>query len=58
MKAQSRCGVELEVRVVHPVQTPQRRDGMEHDVLQIDGQIEKQHGQDNGQPIRRADSVE
>ena len=29
--------------MVHPVQAPQGRDGVEHDMLQIDRQIEQQH---------------
>ena len=44
--------------MVHPVQAPQGRDGVEHDMLQIDRQIEQQHGQDHSQPERSLDNVE
>ena len=48
VKARARRHVEIEVGVVHPVQSPQQRDGMEHHVLQIDGEVERQHRGDDG----------
>ncbi len=39
VEARPRGQVIIEIRVMHPVQPPQRRDGMHHDVLQPDHKI-------------------
>ena len=50
--------VELEVGVVHAVQPPQHRHGMEQHVLQVDGEVEEDHRGDDGEPGRRVESLE
>ena len=40
MEAHARGHVEIEIRVVHAVQSPEHRDGMEQHMLQVDRQIE------------------
>ncbi len=45
LKARARGDVELEVRVVHAVQPPQRRHRVKKNVLQVDGQIEQDHSE-------------
>ena len=58
MEAKARSHVELEIRVVHPVHTPQGRDRVEHHVLQVDGEIKSQDREDEGEPPGRLDSLE
>jgi hypothetical protein len=46
MKTKSRGDVEVEVGVVDHVQPPQRWNGVEHDVLQVDDEVEDENGAD------------
>ena len=42
--------VEFEVGVMHAVQAPERRHGMEHHVLKVDREVEKHHARWNRNP--------
>ena len=48
MKTGAGGDIEIEIGVVHPVQPPKRRHRMDHNMLQIDGEVEQNHGHDNG----------
>jgi len=50
--------VELEIGVVHPVEPPERRHGMEQHVLQIDDKVEDDDGGDDGERIGHLPGVE
>ncbi|MGG5890340.1 hypothetical protein ACLF3G_24795 [Falsiroseomonas sp. HC035] len=43
MEAQPRRHVEVEIRMVHAMQAPQRRHGVEQHVLEVDGEVEQDH---------------
>ena len=43
MEAHAGGHVEVEVGVMHAVQPPQHRHGMEQHVLQVDGEVEQDH---------------
>src|SRR6516165_12143413 len=58
MKARPRRHVELQVRMVHAMQSPKGWDGMEKYVLQVDGEIERHHGQRNAEPCREIEHIE
>ena len=55
MEAHAGGHVELEIGMVHAVQPPERRHRMEQHVLEVDGEIEKDHRGDDGEPGRRRD---
>ncbi len=44
--------------MVHAVQPPQQRHGMEHPVLDVDDEIEGQKRHDDRNPIRHVDLIE
>ena len=48
-RVEARAGrhVEVEIGVVHAVQPPERRHGVEQHVLQVDGEIEQDHRGDD-----------
>jgi len=50
--------VEIKIRVVHPVQPPERGHGVKHHVLKVDREIQDQHRDHDGEPDRRVDVVE
>ena len=58
VEARARGHVELQVRVMHAVQPPQRGDRVEKHVLQVDGEIEGDHGQRHADPYRQRERVE
>jgi len=58
MKARSGGHIEIEVGVVHPVQAPQSRHRMEHDVLKVDGEIKQRDPGGNRCPARQGEGVE
>ena len=49
--------IEIEVGMMHAVQAPQRRHGMEHDVLQIDGKIQRDDRDDYGKRKRYVEVI-
>ena len=57
VEARSGRDVELEVGMMHAVQPPQRRHGMEQHVLQVDREIERNDGQQNRKPRGQADDI-
>ena len=44
MKPDAGGHIEVHVGVVDRVQAPQDRDGMDHHVLEVDGEVEESHG--------------
>ena len=58
MEARARGHVELQVRVMHAVQPPQCGNRVEKHMLQVDGEIEGQHGQRHADPYRQRERVE
>ena len=52
------CDVEIQIGVVHAVQPPEGGHGVEHDVLEVDGEVEDQHRQQDRQPIRRRQTIQ
>ena len=50
--------VEIEIGMMHAMQPPQRRHGVEHDMLQIDDEIEDDDRDRDLQPERQRDQVE
>ncbi len=58
MKTRARGHVERKVGVVHAMQPPERRNGMEEHVLQVDGEIERHDAQQYAGPSRHADRGE
>ena len=58
MEARAGGDVEIEIGVMHPVQAPQRRHGMEHHVLQPDEKIQNHDRGKHGQPVRDLDVIE
>jgi hypothetical protein len=40
------------------VKAPEHRNGMEHNVLEVDGKVKDQYAEDNIQPIRQIDEIE
>jgi len=45
--------VEIEIGVVHAMQAPQNRHGVEHDVLKVDREIEHEDGDNDRRPGRQ-----
>ena len=58
MKARAGGDVDVRVGVMHPVQAPQQRHRVEHDMLQIDGKVECDHRQHECPPVRHLDGVQ
>jgi len=58
MKACAGGNVEVEIGVVHGVQAPQGRDGMKHDVLEVDCEIERHDRGQDLEPAGQHDVVE
>jgi hypothetical protein len=58
MEARPGRHVDLKVGVVHAVQPPKGRDGMEQHVLQVDGEIERHHGEQHAGPWRQIEYME
>ena len=58
MEPQPRRDVELQIRVMHPMQPPKERHGMEHHVLAVDRQIEQKHCPGDCEPGGERDNVE
>ena len=58
MKARAGGHVEVEIGVMHPVQAPQQRHRVEHDVLQVDGKIEDDRPKRERPPDRHVEIVE
>ena len=53
------CGdVEIEIRVMHAMEAPQHRHGVDHDVLEVDDEIEDDDRDYHLQPERQRDHVE
>ena len=57
MEAHAGGHIEFEIGVVHAVQPPQHRHGMEQHVLQVDGEIEQDDRGDDGKPGRQRQRV-
>ena len=49
MEADSRGDVDIHVRMVNHVEAPEQGDGMKHDMLKIDGEVEDQHTEDDSE---------
>ena len=47
MEANSGRHIEVHIGVVDHVKAPEERNGMEHDVLEVDGQVKDEHAEDN-----------
>ncbi len=45
--------VEIQIRMVHSMKTPKQRHRMEHDVLQVDGEVQHQHRERHQGPVRQ-----
>ena len=58
MEADACCQVVIEIRMVHHVEAPEGGNCVEHDVLKIDDEVEKDDGESNEQPIREVHDVE
>jgi hypothetical protein len=58
MEAHAAGDVEIDIRVMDPVQPPQQRHLVEHHVLRVDRQIENEDRDDDGDPERRRQHVE
>ena len=58
MKADAGRNIEFEVGMVHAVQAPKGRHGVEQDVLEIDGQIEQDDADRDGYPSWNIEGVE
>ena len=58
VKTQAGGGVEVEIGMVHPVQPPEPGNGVEHDVLQVDREVEQQHRDQDRDPGGHVDDVE
>jgi hypothetical protein len=58
MEAGARGYVEVEVGMMNAMQTPEQRHCVEHQVLQVDRQVEGQHRQHNRPRIRHVDEIE
>jgi len=58
VKAQTGGHVEFQIRMMHAVQPPESRNGMEHHVLEIDRKVERQHRYDEGDPGMRFEGIE
>ena len=58
MEARARGHVDVHVRVMHHVKAPQRRDRVKHHMLQVDHQIENDHGEQDFEPGRPVQAVE
>jgi hypothetical protein len=50
MEARAGRDVDVEVGVVHAMQPPQRRHGVEHHMLQVDGEVEQHDSRQDGGP--------
>ena len=50
--------VKIQIRVMHAVQAPERRHGVDQDVLQIDGEVQDHHRPHHRQPAGHGKSVE
>ncbi len=57
VEAQAGGHVDFQIRMMHPVQPPQGRHGMKHDMLQVDRQVEGRYGDENGQPGRDVEDI-
>ena len=57
MEARAGRDVELEVRVVHAVETSQHRHRMEHYVLQVDREVEDRDRNDDRQPAGHVEGI-
>ncbi|GER05581.1 hypothetical protein JCM17846_32630 [Iodidimonas nitroreducens] len=58
MKPQARGHVEFQIGVMHAVQPPQGGHGVEHHMLEIDGEIEREQRPDEDEPNGRLDDIE
>ena len=58
MKANARGQVIIEICVMHHVETPERGNRMEHDVLNIDDEIQEDDRNNDHRPIGEVQSVE
>ena len=58
METRARGHVKIQVGVVHAVQAPQQRHGVEHHVLQIDRQVQRQHREHDYEEVRKVEEVE
>jgi hypothetical protein len=58
VKAQPCRRVEVEVGMVHPMQPPEPRHRVEHDMLEVDREVQQQHRDDDSHPDRHVDVVE
>ncbi len=47
MEANSGRHIEVHIGVVDHVKAPEERNGMEHDVLEVDGQVKDEDTEDN-----------
>ena len=47
MKPGAGGDIVVEVGVMHPVQAPKQRDGMDHHMLEVDDEIQRNHGDDH-----------
>src|SRR5262245_18906404 len=58
MEARSRRHVDVQVRMMHAVEPPEGRDGMEQHVLEVDGKIQGRDGQRDAGPCRQIECME
>ena len=58
METQPRGDIEFQIRVVHPMQSPQHRHGMKDHMLTVDHQIEQEHCDGDRDPSGQPDNVE
>src|SRR4030042_1112527 len=47
MGGNTRRNIGVHIGVVDHVKAPEERNGMEHDVLEVDGQVKDEHAEDN-----------
>ncbi len=50
MEPRARGHVHVQVGVMHAMQPPQNRHGMKEDVLEVNGEIQEDHGNRNDEP--------
>ncbi len=58
MEADAGRHVEFQVGMVHPVQPPEERHGMEEHVLEIDREVERENGDGDGEPAGDREGVQ
>ena len=58
MEANAGGHVEFEIGVMHPVQPPQHRHGVEEHVLEVDGEVKQDHRRRDRKPGRRFECLE